>query len=335
MAVNVSVIIPCFNEEKYIGQCIDSFFKEPDGLNLEILIIDGMSTDSTRAEIAKKQATHPGKIRIIDNHKKKTPFALNLGIAHAKGDYTLIASAHSSFDSDYISLITQLFDEEKYEADIIGGMMETKVLTETPKSLSIMHVLSNKFGVGNSMFRVGVKIPTYVDTVPFGIYKTNLLKSINGYDTRLIRNHDIEMSKRILAMGYKILLLPTPRCYYYARETFSKLFQNNYRNGNWNIKTVYITKRFSSLSLRHFIPLIFLLSILLPLLAALILPQLSILALISFGLYGAVILSQSIKIFKDNSRTSIGYSLLAFMVLHISYGLGSLSGLFSLKYLRA
>ncbi len=335
MAANVSVVIPCFNEEKYIGHCIESFFQESDNLNLEILIIDGISTDNTRNEIAKKQVAYPGKIRIIDNFKKKTPYALNLGIEHAEGDYILIASAHSSFDSDYISSITQFFDEGKYEADIIGGLMETKVLTKTPKSISIMKVLSNKFGVGNSMFRVGVKEPTYVDTVPFGIYKTSLLKSINGYDVRLIRNHDIEMSKRILAMGYRILLLPTPKCYYYARETFKGLFQNNYRNGNWNIKTVYITKRFSSLSLRHFIPLIFVLSIVLPLLAALIIPELSFLALISFGLYALVILSQSIKIYKSDSRTSIGYSLLAFLVLHTSYGLGSLFGLFSFKYLQA
>lgn len=334
MAVDVSVVIPCFNEEKYIGQCIDSLFKETNGLELQILIADGMSTDNTRNEIAKKQATYPGKIQVLDNHKRKTPYALNLGIEHAKGKYTLIASAHSSFDPHYITGIIQVFKEGEYEADIIGGMMETKVLNETPKSLSIVNVLSNKFGVGNSMFRVGVEKPTYVDTVPFGIYKTKLLKTINGYDVRLIRNHDMEMSKRILALGYKILLLPTPKCYYYARETLKGVFQNNFRNGNWNIKTVYITKRFSSLSLRHFIPLIFLLSIILPLLAGLLLPPLSILALISFVLYTLVILSQSIKIYRADSRTSIGYSLLTFMVLHISYGLGSLSGIFSLKYLR-
>ncbi len=335
MTVKVSVVIPCFNEEKYIDQCINSFLRDPGEINLEILIVDGMSTDQTRNKIAQKQRAHPGLIQLIDNPKRKTPYALNLGIENAKGDYTLIASAHSSFDPDYISAITGIFSRSKYEADVIGGSMETKVLNETSKSLSIMKVLSNKFGVGNSMFRIGVEMPTYVDTVPFGIYRTNLLKSIRGYNTSLTRNHDIEMSKRILKSGHKILLLPVPKCYYYARESYIGLFQNNFKNGNWNIKTVYITKKLNSLSFRHFIPLIFLLSLVLPLMCAFFLSWISIIALISLGMYLMVIWSQSIKIKNEYPRTAIGYSLLAFVVLHISYGLGSFVGLFSFKHLSS
>ena len=98
MGIDVSIVIPWFNEEMYIGHCIDSLLKETDGLHLEIIIADGMSTDKTRTEIAKKKALYPGQILLLDNRKRKTPYALNLGIAHAQGEYTLIASAHSSFE---------------------------------------------------------------------------------------------------------------------------------------------------------------------------------------------------------------------------------------------
>lgn len=332
MAVNVSVVVPCYNEERYIGQCIDSFFRDIAPIKIEVLIIDGMSTDNTREEIATKQNIYPGQVQVIDNPRKKTPFALNLGIESASGEYLLIASAHSSFDPGYIKKIIDCF--ETTEAAVIGGSMETKVLHESPKSLSIMRVLSNKFGVGNSMFRVGIKNPTFVDTVPFGIYKTEMLKALGGYDTRLIRNHDIELSKRILEKGHKILLVPEPKCYYYARETFSGLFQNNFRNGNWNLKTVYITRKFSSLSLRHFIPLLFLLSIVLPLLASIFFTPFAFLSLLSLAAYFIVILSQSIKIKSLSPSASIPYTLFAFFTLHVSYGLGSLLGLLSLNYLR-
>ncbi|MAZ36469.1 MAG: glycosyl transferase [Crocinitomicaceae bacterium] len=331
MPLDVSIVIPCYNEQDYIGQCIDSFFQNAQGISLEVLVIDGMSSDGTRKEIAKKQSTYPNAIRIIDNPKKKTPFALNLGIEHATGTYTLIASAHSSFDADYISSILTQFNDIK--ADIIGGVMETRVLNETSKSLSIVAVLSNKFGVGNSMFRVGIEKPTEVDTVPFGIYKTEMLKTIGGYDVRLIRNHDIEMSKRILALGHKIVLVPKPKCYYYARETFTGIYKNNFRNGNWNIKTVYITKKFSSLSLRHFIPLVFVMSIVLPLIGGLLFSWIAILSTLSLLMYSVLVLSQALKIKKENSRASVFYAFLCFFVLHFGYGLGSLVGLFSLKKL--
>ncbi len=332
MSVAVSIVIPCQNEEKYIGNCIDSFFKDTGELSIEILVMDGLSSDGTRKEIVKRQELYADSIRIIDNPAKKTPFALNLGIEHARGDYILIASAHSSFDSNYISEILKYF--ENTEADIIGGFMETKVLNETARSLSIIGVLSNKFGVGNSMFRVGVDKPTFVDTVPFGIYKTQLLKSIDGYDVRLIRNHDIEMSKRILELGYKILLVPSPKCYYYARETLFEIFKNNYRNGKWNLKTVYITKRFSSLSLRHFIPLFFLLSLLLPILISVIYLPFVILSVLSLLIYSMLVCIQAFKIKKVRKNTSIFDSILAFYVLHISYGIGSLVGLFSFNSLK-
>jgi len=331
MSFAVSIIIPCFNEEKYIGNCIDSFFKDINGLDIEILIVDGLSTDNTRKEIAKRQLLYPNAIKVLDNVAKKTPFALNMGIEHASGEFIMIASAHSSFDAGYIPQILEFFKTSN--ADIVGGFMETKVLNETARSLSIIGVLSNKYGVGNSMFRVGVDKPTYVDTVPFGIYKTKLLKSIGGYDVRLIRNHDIEMSKRILELGHKILLVPFPKCYYYARETFSAIFQNNYRNGNWNIKTVYITKKFSSLSLRHFIPLLFVLSLVLPLALTALSPWFALLSLFSLVMYSFLVLSQSILIKRESPKASISNAFICFFVLHFGYGLGSINGLFSFNKL--
>ena len=327
----ISIVIPCKNEEKYIEKCINSFLNINSNNikndQIEILICDGMSTDRTR-EIIKSISEKYPQVKVLDNTKQKTPFALNLGINNAKGEYVLIASAHSSFDSNYIDVLMDQMQQLK--ADVIGGVMVTKVLNKNKKTNSIIKVLSHKLGVGNASFRVGVDKPKRVDTVPFGLYKLELLKSVGGYDNRLIRNHDIELSKRLLFKNAKIFLTPDTKCYYYARENLLDIAKNNYRNGKWNLKTVFITKNFSSLSLRHFIPLAFLLSLTLPvILSFFIHPKLAYLSVAIFIIYLLVVISVSIQIKLSDKNTSILYLILSFITLHLSYGLGSLLGLFS------
>lgn len=318
----VSIIIPCRNEEKHIETCLTSLLENgyPKDL-LEIIVVDGMSNDKTKEKVLEQKATFQ-QIKWVENKHRKTPFALNIGVNSACGEYILIASAHSSFDKNYISILVDKMRELK--ADVVGGVMQTAVKNETKTSLAIQSVLAHRFGVGNSMFRVGVEKDTEVDTVPFGLYKAELLKKVQGYDERLIRNHDIELSKRLLALGTKIYLIPSAKCTYYARETWGALAKNNFNNGKWNLLTVYITKDFSSLSIRHFIPLLFLMSLLFPLILGFIHPWFMSLSLLSLALYGLVLL---LSIFKmDRKETSFGHLIITFNVLHFSYGVGSLIG---------
>ncbi len=321
----ISVIVPAFNEEKAIAHCLESVLRnQRDDFDLEIVVVDGMSKDATCDIIKELQKKH-SNIRLFENPEVFTPHGMNIGIQRAKGDYILIASSHSSFNDDYISVLYHYIQHAG--VDVAGGMMETRVLHSTRKSESIVKVLSHPLGVGNAMFRTGVKEAQAVDTVPFGLYKKEVFDKAGLYNEKLIRNQDIELSKRIARWGFKIHLVPDARCYYYARENFASLGKNNYANGKWNLLTIYYTKAFKSLSLRHFIPLIFLLSLILPLVAASIYLPLGLLSAVSLLTYMGAILLVSVKI--NNAETSLVKLVSAFITLHISYGLGSLSGLLS------
>jgi len=321
--MKVSIVIPCRNEENYIEDCLRSLLTNGyDPSKLEILVVDGMSTDKTDS-IVSNLIKEFHQIRMLTNERKVTPVALNIGIDNSIGDYILIASAHSSFSKGYISTLVE--EIEKRENTVaVGGIMKTEVKNQTPVSLAIKEVLSNKFGVGNAMFRVGIEEVTKVDTVPFGLYRAEKLKEIKGYDERLIRNHDIEMSKRLIRQGAHIYLIPNAVCTYYAREKYTKLAGNNFRNGKWNILTVFITKNFKSLSLRHFIPLIFVGSLLLPLIASIFYFPLIWLSVLSFGFYLAGVTYFSFK--AKTKGTTIIHLVMAFFILHFSYGCGSLIG---------
>ncbi len=327
----LSVIVPIYNEEKYIAKCIDSMLEQDYPKDdLEIILVDGMSNDHTREIVAKYTAKHPF-IRLIDNPNRIAPWAMNLGIKEAKGDVIMRLDAHAAYEKNYFStLVTAL---NKYNADNVGAVCHTDVLNKTPKTLAIREVLSNKFGVGNSMFRTGITRTQEVETVPFGCWKRETFDKYGMYDVRLVRNQDIELNKRIIRGGGKIVIVPDTYSTYMARETYKALAKNNYGNGKWNILTVYYTKEMRSLSLRHFVPFVFVLSLIVPTLVSLFwLPALCVSAL-AFCAYLLTLGCVSAKLAMSKGLNFF-YLLISFLVLHVSYGCGSLIGVMKLPFIK-
>ncbi len=326
----LSVICPIYNEERYIEGCIESILAQDYPKDdLEVLFVDGMSTDRTREIVGEYIVKYP-YIRLLDNPERIVPYAMNRGIEACRGDVVMRLDAHATYAPNYFSeLVSSL---KRLGADNVGCVCKTDVLNKTPKTLAIREVLSNKFGVGNSAFRTGIDKEQEVDTVPFGCWRRDVFDKYGLYDVRLVRNQDIELNKRILRGGGKILIVPGTFCTYLARETFGKLARNNYGNGKWNIITVFYTKQLSSLSLRHFVPLLFVLSLILPGLLALVWWPLACVGLLSVfayvGLLGCVSLMLS-----RSKHLHFGYLMAGFAVLHLSYGWGSLCGILKLPFL--
>ncbi len=321
----VSVIIPCRNEEQHIRTVLDDliaqdFPKE----NMEVIFGDGESTDKTREIISEYSRQYPW-IKQFNNPKRTVPFAMNEGIRMAKGDTIVRMDAHASFPADYISKLVNW--QEKLNADNVGGVWITKPSSSSLKAEAIAEVLSHPLGVGNSMFRIGVKDVVESDTVPFGCYRKQVFDRIGYYDERLERNQDIELNKRLKAAGGKIYLVPDVSCTYYARDTYYKLAENNFRNGEWVILTSYYTRQLGSLSIRHFVPLGFLLYLLsLPFLA-----MISSYFKLPLVFYLAAIATVSMMIaFKRKKPLYMPALIYGFLILHVSYGAGCLWGLWRL-----
>ena len=327
----LSVVCPIYNEEKYIAQFLDSLLQQDYPKNdLEILLVDGMSKDKTREIVATYTQQYPF-IRLIDNPERIVPYAMNRGIEAATGDIIMRLDAHASYQPDYFSVLARGI--KRLNAENVGTVCKTDVLNKTPKTLAIREVLGNKFGVGNSTFRTGITKEQEVDTVPFGCWKRDVFEKYGLYDVRLVRNQDIELNKRILRGGGKIYILPDTYCTYLARETWSGLAKNNYGNGKWNILTVYYTKTFSSLSLRHFIPLLFILSLIVPLLLSIFWWLFALVSAVSLVAYTSLLATISAKLAIDK-KLNFWYLLATFVVLHISYGWGSLMGMISLPFVK-
>lgn len=325
MLPKLSIIIPCLNEERYIGQCLTSIINSTYPKDsLEILIVDGGSSDQTRS-IIRTIICHSPFIRLLDNPARYTPVALNIGIRESKGEYIIRLDAHAKYPEDYCErLVTQSIS---LGAANIGGVWKTHILHSTQTANAIKNVLSDHYGVGNALFRTGITTITEVDTVPFGCFPRETFEKYGLFNEHLLRNQDIEFNKRLIKGGGKIYLLPDVECIYYARETYSSLAKNNYQNGYWNILTPYYTGALTSLSVRHFVPLGFVMALLVPVLVSPFYPPILWITLIIAFFYLSIIGKRAWKI---KNRTTWLHQIWAFIVLHFSYGFGSIGGIIAL-----
>lgn len=321
--VKLTVICPVYNEGAFISQCVESLLKQDfPKEQLEIFFVDGMSTDNTREIISRYVQTNPF-IYMLDNPFRTVPFAMNKGIRNAKGEVIARVDAHALYPSDYLSTLYRRLYELK--ADNVGCNWHTDVQTKTDESLAIREVLCNKWGVGNSVFRTGVSDVQLVDTVPFGCFPKETFEKYGLYDSRLDRDQDIELNKRIAKGGGKIYIVPDTYCVYFARETYRDLAQNSFDNGKWNIWTLFYTRNLESLSVRHLIPFFFILSLLMSLFLGFVFPKILILFALILLSYLLLVGLVSYRLSKEKN---LRFSCLmkAFLTLHFSYGVGSLMG---------
>lgn len=323
----ISVIVPLYNEEKYIAGCVDSILKQDYPKDdLEILLVDGMSTDKTRS-IVNSYIEKYSFIHLLDNPNKIVPFAMNIGIKAAKGDIIIRLDGHASYPENYLSELVR-WHGLLPDAWNIGGVCDTRVVNSTPVSESIAKVMSDKFGVGNSTFRTGADVEYMeADTVPFGSYKKFVFEKIGLYDEKLARVQDIELNKRVKRMGGKIYLVPSIHCTYIPRDNYKAFYQNRYNTGYWVIKTCFVTKTTKNLGLRHFIPAGFVLSLIVPLLLGFIWWPIALISPLVALLYSGAMLWRSVKI--NDEKTTVWSLFKAFCCIHFSYGLGSIAALFN------
>lgn len=324
----VSIIIPCRNEEKFIGKCLDSILgQDYPKDNMEVLVTDGISQDGTR-KIIEDYARKYSSIRTLDNQNKFTPFGLNMGIKAAKGEIIVRMDAHAGYEKDYVSKCVDGLI--KYGADNVGGVIKTLPKEKTLISEAIAICLSSFFGAGGSWFRTGSDKLREVDTVFGGCYKREVFDKIGLFNEKLRRSQDLELNLRLKKSGGKILLIPDIVAYYYPQPNLEGFFKHNFEDGIWAILPLKIAKM--PFNLRHYIPLFFVLSFFLTLVLGLYFFPFRILFNFIFGVYLILNLAFSLEIALKKGFKYFFVMPIVFIYRHFGYGLGSAWGLFKILF---
>lgn len=315
----VSIVVPCRNEASYIERCIRSVADQDWPLDrLELIVADGQSDDGTRQILEATGAVQPW-FKWIENPARFTPHGLNLGIKAARGEVVIILGAHAELETTFVRKNVEAFSKQP-TASCVGGVIVNVHENEVAEVVS--RAMKSPFGVGNARFRTGGK-PGFVDTVAFGAYRKKVFEEIGGFNEDLVRNQDDEFNYRLTSSGGKIFFDPEIRSKYYVRGDFSKLFRQYFQYGYWK---VYVNKLHSAVtSMRQLVPFAFVMWLFCSAVFSIVYPA-------AFPLFSMALLLWFIGAFiaalvEASPSRQLPTMVLAFLILHVAYGLGYAQGI--------
>jgi len=194
----VSVVIPCYNEERFIVKALEQLAGQYEKSRFEIIVVDGMSEDRTRDLVSDFKANHPDlSITIIDNPARRIPTALNLGVSAAHAEIIARMDAHAVPSEGYIRRCVEVLGQ--HNAGVVGMPCRVRAGTNTLLARAIANAVSHPFGIGDAKYRLskGAALQEQVDTVAFACFRKSLWKELGGFNESLLTNEDYDFNYRL------------------------------------------------------------------------------------------------------------------------------------------
>jgi succinoglycan biosynthesis protein ExoA len=307
----VSVVVPARNEEGFIGATLDALRRQ-DHSELQIIVVDGGSTDGTVPVVERHMAEDP-RIELVGNPRETIPAALNLGLARARGRWLVRMDAHSTVDPSYVGSAVARLREGRWGG--VGGRKDG--VGTTPAGRAIAAALGSRFGVGGSVYHHGVT-EQEVDHIPFGASPTELVRTLGGWDERLVANEDFEFDHRLRQSGAALLFDPRLKISWRSRQSIRELYQQYRRYGRAKVDVALLHP--GSLRPRHLIP-----PLLVPWLAAAGVTALRRpgVAAALVGPYAAALTAASVRTARDlDDLRAAAFVPGAFLAMHVGWGAG-------------
>lgn len=332
--MKISLCIVAYNEESFLPNLFNDLKAQTyPHEKTEIILVNSASTDKTKEIMEQFAAEDHGfrSVLILDNPKKVQACGWNIAISAASGDVIFRIDGHTHIPSEFAQLNVDNIKSGEY---VSGGIRSCLIENENAWTKTLLQVENSLFGSSvNKCRRGGEK--TYVKTMFHAAYRREVFAKAGGFNENLLRTEDNEMHYRIREAGYKLSFDPAILSYQYARSNLRKMIRQKYGNGKWIGLTLGVCP--GCISVFHLIPFCFLGGIVLTsVLAALGWWQLGALMWALYGLFALV--NTVISIVQDGFLLPKLLMPFLFLILHVSYGVGTLVGLvkmpFSAKKLR-
>lgn len=318
----LSVIMPIRNEGAIIRESLEAVLAQDyDPEKVEILVVDGMSTDDTRQIVTSMQSRSPN-ITLLDNPGRIVPVGMNIALRRARGEIFVRVDGHCTIAPDYLRRCVAHLQNDG--VDGVGGPVHTVGSTRVARVIAL--AMSSRFGVGGSAFRTIADRTMLADTVPFPAYTRAIVERAGPYDEELVRNQDDEYNYRLRKLGAKLLLAADVRSEYYSRSSLRSLWRQYYQYGFWKVRV--LQKHPLQMSARQFVPALLVTSLCAAAVLSLPAPAAGLFTLGAILVaYAAANLLASLATARGPDRDVLPLLPVAYAALHFSYGMGFLAGL--------
>lgn len=221
------LVIPCLNEAGHIEALIERLGSALDDLDVDLVVVDGGSTDGTRT-VVQRIAAMDSRVTLIDNPKRIQSAAINLAVARlgARYDYLIRIDAHGEYPEDYCQRLME--EAMATGADSVVVAMRTVGFSTFQKATAFAQ--NSKLGNGGSKHRTGA-VGHWADHGHHALMRISAFQAIDGYDERFSHNEDAEFDYRFTRAGYRIWMTDRTSMIYYPRSTAGTLFRQYFAYG--------------------------------------------------------------------------------------------------------
>lgn len=324
MCKRLSIGILAYNEEAFLPNLLNDMKlqKYPHNL-IEILLIDSCSTDKTREIMNEFKSENNDfySVQVLDNPKKIQAAGWNVAISNFTGDVLARIDTHTKVTPEYSEKVME--DIQSGEM-VVGGIRPCVIEKDTAWAKVLLQVENSLFGSSINKSRRSHE-KTYVKTMFHAAYRREVFKKVGLFNEELLRTEDNEFHHRIRKAGYKLCYDPSIISYQYSRSSFSRMLKQKYGNGYWIGITLKVCPK--CISIYHLVPALFVLAIVV---TSLLIPlgvwQLSALMWILYSTFA--VLNTIVSGINNGFYIQSLLMPIMFLILHISYGCGTILGLF-------
>lgn len=299
----VTVAIPVLDEEQHLQATLDSIVAQTYPFIMEVLVVDGGSTDHTRELVS---AYRGCPVRLLENPGRAQAPALNIALEHARGEVFVRVDGHCALEPDYVEHCVDALNESG--AALVGGGMTPAA--DGLVQRGIARAMTSRLGAGPARFHTGGPAG-WVDTVYLGAFPTALARRVGGYAEDVGVNEDAELAIRLGRVG-GVWYDPAIRSRYAPRKSIRALARQFFRYGHSRALTV--RHHPETLRPRQLVPPLLVLGIASPwrrkVLAA----------------YGAGILARTAVEALRDPRSAPGFAA-SLPTMHLAWGAGFIAGL--------
>lgn len=314
-AASIAVLVAVRNEGAHLEDTL-SALEAAGGPALEVLVIDGQSTDDTLA-IARRFTDRLPRWRIVHNPRTLSAAGWNIGLAEARAPVVMLLSGHARVPPGYFDAMLAALTPER-----TGVGAKAVPVGEDARSQLIAQAFSSRLGNGGASFMAaGGAGP--VESIAFGCYWRERLLAIGGLDERIVRGQDWDLNLRLRAAGHVLWYDPALEIPYTTRATYRALWKRQFLAGLW--KDYIHRKSRKPFLLRHWVPAIFVAGMAAPLALATVWPPAALVSLGGGVAHGAASCWQARKL--GLSWRSAPPFWWALWIIHFAYGLGFWGGM--------